>query len=67
VPNERKRLAFYLHMDKVPFGSTRGYSIAKALDISAKTAKEWVEEFRSILESDTEIQELQKASLGDRT
>lgn len=33
VPNHRKRLAFYLYMDDVPFGSTRGYSIAKALTL----------------------------------
>jgi uncharacterized protein YdaT len=67
VPDPRKRLAFYLYMDDVPYGSTRGYSIARALGVSAKTAKEWVEEVQDILQSDTEIQELQKASLGDRT
>lgn len=67
VPDGRKRLAFYLHMDKVPFGSTRGYSIARALGVSAKTAKEWVEEVQEILQSGTEIQELQKASVGDHT
>jgi hypothetical protein len=67
VPDPRKRLAFHLYMDDVPYGSTRGYSIARALGVSAKTAKEWVEEVQEILQSDTEIQELQKASLGDRT
>jgi hypothetical protein len=67
VPDERKRLAFYLHMDKVPYGSKRGYSIARALDVSAKTAKQWVEEVQEVLQSDPEIQDLQKASLGDRT
>jgi hypothetical protein len=67
VPDERKRLAFYLHMDDVPYGSKRGNSIARALGISAKTAKEWVEEVQKILRSATEIQDLQKASLGDHT
>src|SRR5271166_5177800 len=67
VPDERKRLAFYLHMDDVPYGSKRGNSIARALGISAKTAKEWVEEVQKILHSATEIQDLQKASLGDHT
>jgi hypothetical protein len=67
VPDERKRLAFYLHMDDVPYGSKRGNSIARALGISAKTAKEWVEEVQEILQSDTEIQDLRKASLGDHT
>jgi hypothetical protein len=67
VPDERKRLAFYLYMDRVPFGSTKGYSIARALGISSKTAKEWVEEVQTLLASNEEIQELQKASLGDNT
>lgn len=67
VPDERKRLAFYLSMDDVPFGSKRGDSIARALGISAKTAKQWVEEVQEILQSDPEIQDLQKASLGDHT
>jgi hypothetical protein len=67
VTDERKRLAFYLYMDDVPFGSKRGNSIAKALGVSAKTAREWVEEVRQILEGDAEIQELKKASSGDNT
>jgi hypothetical protein len=67
VPDERKRLAFYLYMDDVPFGSKRGDSIARALDVSAKTAKQWVQEVQEILQSDPEIQDLQKASLGDHT
>ena len=54
-------------MDDVPFGSTRGYSIAQALGVSAKTAKQWVEEVRELLQLDHEIQELQKASVGDHT
>src|SRR6266436_1499343 len=67
VPDERKRLAFYLYMDDVPYGSTRGYSIARALGVSAKTAKQWVKEVRQILQLDPEIQELRKASLGDHS
>ncbi len=67
VPDERRRLAFYLYMDDVPFGSKRGNSIARALGVSAKTATEWVEEVQKILQSDTEIQELRKATFGDRT
>jgi hypothetical protein len=66
IPDERKRLAFYLrHMDGVPFESTKGRSIAQALDISGKTAAEWVEEVRQALELNEEVQELQRASLGD--
>jgi hypothetical protein len=54
-------------MDDIPFGSKRGDSIARALRVSAKTAKEWVEKVQEILQSDAEIQDLQKASLGDHT
>jgi DNA-directed RNA polymerase specialized sigma24 family protein len=67
VPDERKRLAFYLCLDDVPFESKKGNSIARALGISSKTAREWVEEVRAALELNEEIQELQKASLGDNT
>ncbi len=67
VTDKRKRLAFYLYIDDVPYGSKRGNSIARALGVSAKTAKEWVEEVRAILEADSEIQKLQRASLGDNT
>lgn len=67
VTDERKRLAFHLHMDGVPFGSTKGNSIARALGISSKTAAEWVEEVKALLASDEQIQELQKSSVGDST
>jgi hypothetical protein len=67
VPDLRKRLAFHLHMDDIPYGSTRGHSIASALGVSAKTAKEWVEEVQEILQSDAEIQNLRKLTLGDHT
>jgi hypothetical protein len=67
VPDPRKRLAFYLHMEKVPCRSTRGYSIARALGISGKTAEKWIAEVQTILQAESEIQELQKLALGDRT
>ncbi|QOJ14010.1 MAG: sigma-70 family RNA polymerase sigma factor [Planctomycetia bacterium] len=55
IPDWRKRLAFSLHMDGVPCKSIRGASIAKALDISEKTARQWIKE----------IQQLLKTKLGD--
>jgi hypothetical protein len=67
VDDDRKRLAFYLHMDGVPFGSSRGFSIAQALGVSSRTAREWVKEVQTLLQSNPEIQELQKTSVGDRT
>lgn len=66
VTDDQKRLAFYLHMDRVPFGSKRGPSIAKAIGKSSKTAEQWVEEVRQILRSEEEVQELQKSWMGDK-
>ena len=40
VTDERKRLAFRLHMEGYPLESSKGASIAKALGVSSKTAGE---------------------------
>ena len=50
VPDHHKRLAFRLFMDEVPFKSVKSDSIAKALGIDEKTARQWVEEIRAQLE-----------------
>jgi hypothetical protein len=65
VTDERKRLAFYLYMDRVPFGSKKGQSIAKAIGKSSKTAEQWVEEVQQLLKLDKEVRELRKSSMGD--
>ncbi len=49
IEHPRKRLAFRLFMDGVPFKSTKGPSIEKALGISERTAREWVKEAQEIL------------------
>ena len=49
VTDERKRLAFRLHMDGIPLESKRTASIAKALGVSSKTAGQWIEEVRAQL------------------
>jgi len=67
VTDERKRLAFYLHMDGVPFESTKGNSIAKAVGKSSKTAEQWVREVQEFLKSEERIQELLTSRMGDRT
>ncbi len=67
VTDERKRLAFYLYMDRVPFGSKKGRSIAKAIGKSSKTAEQWVEEVQQLLKLDKEAQELRKSRMGDKT
>lgn len=66
VSDHRKRLAFYLHMQGVPFGSTKGNSIAKALGKSKKTVTEWVEEVRAQLKTNKEVQDLRKLSVGEK-
>jgi hypothetical protein len=67
VTDDRKRLAFYLHMDRVPYKSIKGHSIAKAINKSGETAKDWVEEVQELLKLDKEVQELQKSRTGDKT
>jgi DNA-directed RNA polymerase specialized sigma24 family protein len=49
VTDERKRLAFRLHMERVPLESKKGASIAKAVGISSKTAGKWIEEVQALL------------------
>ena len=44
VPDSRKRLALRLHLDGVPCKSKRGPSIAEALGVSERTARQWVKE-----------------------
>jgi hypothetical protein len=51
IKDPKKRLAFRLFMDDVPFKSTKGPSIEKALDISERTARKWVGEAQEILKT----------------
>lgn len=44
IKDDRKRLAYRLHMDGAPRYSKTGTSIASALGVSAKTAETWVRE-----------------------
>ena len=43
IPDYKKRLAFHLFMDKVPYKSKRGISIASLLKIDESTARDWIE------------------------
>ncbi len=63
----RKRLAFRLHMEKVPAGSTKGYSIAKAVGRSSKTVEKWIKEIQDILKETREVQELTGKKVGERS
>jgi RNA polymerase sigma factor (sigma-70 family) len=49
VTDERKRLAFRLHMEGYPSESKRSASIAEAVGVSAKTARQWIEEVQALL------------------
>jgi hypothetical protein len=60
VPDYKKRLAFYLFMNDVPYHSKKKdvTSIAQALSISDKTARDWVEEVRQLLKGDKDVKYL---------
>lgn len=60
IADPRKRLAFCLYMHDFPYHSKkRGvHTIAQALNISDRTARDWVEEVRQILENDEDVQYL---------
>jgi len=58
ITDDQKRLAFRLFMDDVPYKSKKSASIAEALGISEKTAREWVKEVQELLSSLPAVQEL---------
>jgi RNA polymerase sigma factor (sigma-70 family) len=55
IADDRKRLAFRLFMEELPFKSIRSDSIAEAMGIDEKTARQWI----------MEIQAQLKAQIGD--
>lgn len=67
IPDWKKRLAFRLYMDAVPFKSNRGNSIARACGVSDKTAMKWIEEIQTQLQNNKEAQELQKLKSGAKS
>lgn len=67
IPDDRKRLALRLYMDGFPAGSKKGDSIARAVGVTPKTVAQWVEEVQTLLQSNKEVQDLRKLSVGDNT
>lgn len=65
VTDPRKRLAFHLHMDRIPIHSISGPSIAKALGIDRKTAGKWIAEVQAQLSRNKEVILLESASSGE--
>lgn len=53
IPDYKKRFAFRLHMDDIPYKSKKASvtSIAKALGIDEKTARDWIKEVTEILKA----------------
>lgn len=49
ISDDRKRLAFRLFMDGVPYKSKKSNSIAKALGVDEKKAREWIHDVREQL------------------
>lgn len=49
IRDKKKRAAFKLHMEGVPFGGRKGASIADILDIGPDTASTWVKEVQEQL------------------
>lgn len=61
IPDGRKRLAFRLYMDGIPYKSKKTRSIASALGIEEKTAREWIKEVLALLPTTPEVQDLIEA------
>jgi hypothetical protein len=67
IADDRKRLAFCLFMQDMPFGSKKTDSIAKAVGISSKTAEQWIEELKALVQQTREFQELTDKKVGERS
>lgn len=68
IGDDRKRLAFHLFMNDVPYKSKRKdvHSIARALGISEKTARKWIKEVRDILAEDENVRQLKGLRAGEQ-
>jgi hypothetical protein len=64
IEDRRKRLAFWLYSEDVPYESKKGASIGAALGISEKTAREWVDEVKTQLKQILEAQHDQERHHG---
>jgi len=69
ISDERKRLAFHLFMNGAPYKTKKEHveSIAEALNISERTAREWVKEVRLSLAKNDGVKHLMKSKVGERS
>lgn len=67
IPDGRKRLAFRLFMDGVPFKTKKNKvtSIAAALGVSERTARDWIAEVQGALRKDERVQRLRNLKAGE--
>jgi hypothetical protein len=67
IQDARKRLAFRLFMDGVPFKTKKNKvtSIAGALGVSEKTARDWIAEVQDVLRKDERVQRLRNEKAGE--
>jgi hypothetical protein len=64
IPDYKRRLAFRLFMDDVPYKNKKGFSIAMACGVSERTARAWIEQFEEELKQNKEAQELLRSKAG---
>jgi DNA-directed RNA polymerase specialized sigma24 family protein len=69
VSDERKRLAFHLFMNGAPYKTKKEHveSIAEALNISERTAREWVKEVRLFLAENDGVKHLMRLKVGEKS
>jgi hypothetical protein len=65
ITDDRKRLAFRLFMDDLPYKSNKSNSISKALGVDEKTARGWIQEIQQNLK--LQLGEKPKVKMGDKT
>jgi hypothetical protein len=67
IPDPLKRLAFRLHMEGLPFKSSKGDSISKTLGVNEATIRMWVESTQAILSQDKLVLEMKSMNPGDKS
>ena len=69
INDHRKRLAFQLYLEDVPFKSKRPgvFTIAKAVGVSEKTARTWIQEIIDFLQADEQVLNLRRQKVGEKS
>lgn len=69
IEDHRKRLAFQLYLEDVPFKSKRPdvFTIAKAVGVSEKTARTWIQEVIDFLQADELVVSIRRQKIGEKS